>query len=57
MEGEIRSFTEREKKAKRIHVLQTSITRHAKGIALEDEGKKRERERGTQVQRGNNGNE
>ena len=50
MEGKIRSVTEK-KKAKRIHLHQTRIARYAKGSALR-RGRKRVRERGTQVQRG-----
>ena len=44
----------RQKKSKRIHFHQTSSERDAKGTTL-SKGRKRERERGTQVQK--NGNE
>ena len=37
------------KEVKRIHLHQTSIARHAKGAAVR-KGRKRERERRTQVQ-------
>ena len=40
----------RQKKSKRIHLYQTSSARDAKGSVLR-KGKKRERERGTQVQK------
>ena len=44
MEGEISSFSDKKKKAERIHFHQTSIISHVKGTALRI-GRKRVRER------------
>ena len=49
MEGEIRSFPEK-KNPERIHLLQTSTARDAKGTALR-RGRKTVREKGTKVHR------
>ena len=46
----------RQKKAKRIHVHQTSTARYAKGTALR-RGRKTVKEKGTTAQRECNGNE
>ena len=54
MEGEIRCFPDKRKRAERIYLHQTNIARDAKGTALR-KGRKTERQRGTQVQK--NGNE
>ena len=48
VEGQIRTFPDKKKKSQRIHLCQTSSARDAKGSALR-KGKKRERQRGTQV--------
>ena len=49
IEGQMRSFPDK-KKSKRIQLHQTSSARDAKGTALK-KGRKRERKRGTQVQK------
>ena len=50
IEGQIRSFPDK-KKSKRMHLHQNSSARDAKWTTLRKERKKREKKRGTQVQK------